>query len=101
MSPAAPVAHFEYKLWASKRAHKYGHSTSVRDEERYAKLSDQPPGLPDIRGSHALVSSYACKLNESQINSGFLDYLYYPEIVGAPEAPKTPGADDIAPLLQG
>lgn len=45
---------------------------------RKATLDETPPWFMRMEGSYAEVSAQAEKLNQVQIKSNFLDYLYYP-----------------------
>lgn len=92
MSAAAPPLELTWVLVASKRAVDIkGDGTYVRNKERFGELADTPPGLPSIENSYGVISAYACKMNQSQIRSGFLDYLYYPDIKGSTPPPPERG----------
>ena len=56
------------------------------DEERFASLPDVPPQLNDVSGAYSTVSAESVKLNDAQLRSGFLDYLFFPEVVTAVSA---------------
>lgn len=60
--------------------------TKVRD--KFERISDRDETIPArpgayrvLRGSYTTVSKEAQRLNELQYRAGFLDYLYWPELV--------------------
>ena len=55
-----------------------------RDEDRYKSLPDRPAQYTPLKGSYREVSNAAVGLNEAQLRSDFLDYLFFPEVETAP-----------------
>ena len=54
-----------------------------RLEENPARLAALPPKpsfFRAITGSYAYLAAEASKLNEAQMRSGFLDYVYAPDV---------------------
>ncbi|GAB2702014.1 hypothetical protein BKA24_001736 [Microbacterium marinum] len=81
----------KFKLVVEKRA------AVVRDGdklstniERFNKLPDEPTYFVEQTGSYKEISEAAVKLNEAQIRSGYLDYLYSPDLADAEPAKPTP-----------
>jgi len=55
----------------------------VRDTDRDTRTPDTPPGFETVRGGYKAISDRAIKLNETQIRSGYQDYLFFPEVAQA------------------
>lgn len=55
----------------------------VRDFASDAKNPDVPPNFPSepMRGTYADVSAVAYRLNQSQQQSRFMTYLFWPELI--------------------
>ncbi len=51
---------------------------------RYAELPDVPPQYESTVGDYSAVAKVAVRLNDAQLRSGFLDYLFFPEVSTAP-----------------
>ncbi|MDF2993068.1 MAG: hypothetical protein K0S37_3582 [Microbacterium sp.] len=83
----APPLELEFELAVSKRAAVIRHKADERDQERYDKLPDVPASHRPFTGTYAEVAARAKQLNEGQLRNSFLDYLYYPDIVGAKPVP--------------
>lgn len=83
----------QFELRYRKEARKkVGREKMTRDEDRYAKLPDVPPQYSASKGGYKHVSRLAATLNETQLRSGFLDYLFFPEVTTAPRG--TEALDD-------
>lgn len=61
----------------------------TRDPDRFASLPDRPAQFDALVGSYKKVSDQAKRLNDVQTRSGFMDYLFFPEVDTAPV-----GSDD-------
>jgi len=59
-----------------------GRDKLVRNSERDLELPIRPPQFTPQRGNYADVSREATRLNNAQTQSGFMDYLFFPETVG-------------------
>ena len=88
MSPA--VVDEQYLLVAEKRGYVTdGRGKFVYDAERAAKLPDVPRGFTRMVGSHREVATEAARMNKTQLDGKFLDYLFSPDPLLSPRAPKT------------
>lgn len=68
----------------------------VADEGRLSRIPKVPVAFRRFEGSYAEVSAEAVRRNNFQEKSGFLDYLYYAEVI-----PSKPYADeDVADLSE-
>lgn len=82
MSIAAPTVTFELRYRKEARS-KVGGKMKP-NPERYAELPDVPPQYSATMGNYTKVATVASRLNEAQLRSGFLDYLFFPEVDTAP-----------------
>lgn len=90
-----PVATVEFELRYRKEARKkLGRAKMTRDEVRYAKLPGVPPQFAVTTGGYKHVAKTAANLNEIQLRSGFLDYLFFPEVTTAPRGTEKLERDD-------
>ena len=88
----APTLSFELRYRKEGRK-KNGREKMQRDEERYNKLPDVPAQFTGARGGYKYVANRAVTLNESQLRSGFLDYLFFPEVSTAPKGSEALDGD--------
>lgn len=72
-----------YELTASRRGLIRSRGRLVEHEGRYNDLPEIPVTFRPLIGNYAEVSKEACRRNEVQVHSGFMDYLYAPELVAA------------------
>ncbi len=70
-----------FRLAFRKEPHAMRAGKMRRVVERDAELPDTPPQHNDVTGPYGVVAAEAVKLNDAQLRSGFLDYLFWPEIV--------------------
>lgn len=56
-----------------------------QDKGRLARLRATPPFQREVRGSYAMVSTYCTAKNELQLKQGYLEFLFSPDVVGAPK----------------
>lgn len=90
-----PITTLEFELRYRKEARKkLGREKMTRDEDRYTKLPDVPPQYSASKGGYKHVSRLAATLNETQLRSGFLDYLFFPEVTTAPKGTEALEGDD-------
>ena len=92
MTATAPTLS-RYRLVAERRGAVARNSSNgglKRDADRYARLTEMPPGFVPYIASYGEVAARATALNETQLRSGFLDYLYSPDPVEA-KAPEQDG----------
>lgn len=81
------MTELRFELCWTKKAIKLlrvdGHSKWVTDEDRLNNLPEDPahPGFGPLFGDYATVSKRATALNEMQMRSHFVDYLFYPEVM--------------------
>ena len=87
-----PTLSFELRYRKEGRK-KNGREKMQRDEERYNKLPDVPAQFTAAMGGYKYVSNRATTLNETQLRSGFLDYLFFPEVTTAPKGSEPLEAD--------
>jgi len=73
-----------FELRYRKEAQIGTRNKAVRDSDRYNALSDTPAQFNAVKGGYPIVAAAAARLNEAQIRSGFLDYLFFPEVITAP-----------------
>lgn len=52
----------------------------IRDSERDQRIPHEPPYFRRTRGTYKAVSDEANRLNEMQRKSGYLDYMFFPEV---------------------
>jgi hypothetical protein len=84
MTATSLQCELRYRKEATKRVNGRGEPEAwVIDEERKAKLAAIPSMFEETKGSYSDVSRVAVRLNEAQIRSGFIDYLFFPEPVSA------------------
>lgn len=88
-----PVQTLSFELRYRKEARNKNAGKMVRDQDRYKTLPDVPPSYRAARGGYKYVASRAQVLNDAQLRSGFLDYLFFPEVATAPKGSE-PIADD-------
>jgi hypothetical protein len=71
----------EYELTAGRRGLIMTFGRLEEHEGRLNDLPEQPDnfGAFYVRGTYAHVAKAANRLNEAQIRSGYLDYIYNPE----------------------
>lgn len=71
----------EYELVAARKGYKFHRNASgfVAVPGRAEFLPATPKGFVPTKGTYYDVSKKAVALNEAQLRSGFLDYLYAPE----------------------
>lgn len=80
------MTELQFELCWTKKAIKLlrvdGHSRWVVDMDRLEALPEDPshPGFGPMSGSYGEVSKRATALNEMQMRSHFVDYLFYPEV---------------------
>jgi hypothetical protein len=78
-----------FELIATKKGCEKDHRGKlVTNDDKLAELPDQPD-FERMRGSYSKISAEAIRLNEIQLRSGFLWYLYAPEPVQEPKPKKT------------
>lgn len=70
-----------YELTASRRGYIVVYGKLEEHEGRLANLPTIPDNMASLAttGTYATVAAAATRLNEAQIRSGYLDYLYAPE----------------------
>ena len=68
-----------FELKYRREAYKTVQGKMVRDTAKDAELPDTPPQFHACFGSYQHVSREAVRLNEVQLRSGFLHYLFFPE----------------------
>lgn len=69
----------DYELRASRRGYLMVYGKLTEHEGRLNNLPEEPEHFRHCTGTYAAVAEVAKRLNETQIRSGFLDYLYAPE----------------------
>lgn len=69
-----------FELDCRKEAQKSVKGAYVRDDARYEELPERPAQFTPVVGSYQVVSANAVRLNDAQLRSGFLDYLFFPEV---------------------
>lgn len=52
-----------------------------RDDALFERLPDRPKYFAPMTGSHRACSDEAVRLNQVQLRSGFLHYLFAPDVV--------------------
>lgn len=82
MATVAPPLTFDLRY--RKEARSKGAGKMKANPERYAELPDVPPQYAPTVGDYGVVAKVATRLNEAQLRSGFLDYLFFPEVSTAP-----------------
>jgi hypothetical protein len=70
-----------FELRFRKEAYTKVRGKLTRNSDRDSVLRDEPPDFHRTQGSYKTVSDIANRLNDVQFRSGFLDYLYFPEVV--------------------
>lgn len=88
---SAEVKPIEVELCFRKNAAKVRGRSLVPDPAAEAELPDVPDRFKPMRGAYGDVARRASQLNEMQLRSGFLHYLFWPETISTPK-PKDPGA---------
>lgn len=86
----------EFELRYRKEGRAKNGGKMLRDKDRYAKLPDIPAQYAVAKGGYKYVAARATTLNDSQLRSGFLDYLFFPEVTTAPKGAERLEADDAA-----
>lgn len=69
-----------YELTTSKRGLTEVRGMLIENVERLESLPKVPPEFRPLIGSYKRVSAEAVRRNEVQVRSGFLDYIYHPEL---------------------
>jgi hypothetical protein len=69
-----------YEMTAARRGLIMSMGRLTEHEGRYNELPVSPAEFRPMVGSYAAVSAEACRRNEAQVRSGFMDYLYSPEL---------------------
>jgi hypothetical protein len=77
---AKPLA---FELTASPRGAIMNRGVLEEHPLRLAQLPKQPPHFRPMTGSYAAISAEAVRRNEAQIRSGFLDYVFAPDVKAA------------------
>lgn len=83
-----PLNERRFELVVSARGLIKNKGNLEEHEGRLNDLTPQPPNFRPLVGSYAAVSKEATRRNNVQLDSGFLDYLYAPELVGAKPIPE-------------
>lgn len=86
---SAEVKPIEVELCFRKDASKVRGGKLVPDDALAAQLPDVPDQFKPMRGAYGDVARRASQLNEVQLQSGFLHYLFWPETISTPK-PKAP-----------
>ena len=69
-----------YELTVSPRGAIMSYGKLEENPARLASLPAKPTWFQPKEGTYAAISALAVRLNEHQIRSGFLDYVYAPDI---------------------
>jgi hypothetical protein len=69
-----------YEMTAARRGLIMNKGKLTEHEGRYNELPEVPVTFRPMVGSYAAISAEACRRNEAQVRSGFMDYLYSPEL---------------------
>ena len=85
MTTAAPEIEFE--LVAHRRGVQVSKDKFLPIPGRFESLPEVPKGFISRTGAYDAIAAIASKLNKAQMDHGFLDYLYSPDIVGAEGTP--------------
>ena len=75
-----------YEMTAARRGLIMNKGKLTEHEGRYNELPEVPVTFRPMVGSYAAISAEAVRRNEAQVRSGFMDYLYAPELQGAKPA---------------
>jgi hypothetical protein len=76
--PDAPALTFE--LCYRREAYHLVKGKMTRLESRDDALPTRPAWFQPMRGTYQSVSATACRANEAQLKSGYLDFLFFPEV---------------------
>ncbi|GAA5198689.1 hypothetical protein [Microbacterium jejuense] len=86
-TPAKPLEfELRYHMVASthnRKAAKFTEQEFTHDPERVKVLPIIPPGFVPVKGDWPTVNREANRLNDAQLNSGILDYFFFPEATPA------------------
>jgi len=69
-----------YELTVSPRGAIMSYGKLEENPARLVSLPAKPTGFRPKEGTYAAIAALAVRLNEIQIRSGFLDYIYAPDI---------------------
>ena len=76
----APTKPLVFDLCYRREAYIKERGKLVRHEAGDARLPEVPAQFSKQRGSYNEVSATATRLNDAQMRSGFLSYLFFPEV---------------------
>lgn len=77
-----------YEMTAARRGAIMNSGKLTEHEGRYNELPEKPESFRPMIGNYAQIAAEASRRNEAQVRSGFLDYLYAPEPIGAAQSDK-------------
>lgn len=77
-----------YEMTAARRGAIMNNGKLTHHEGRFNELPEKPENFRPMIGTYAAVAAAASRRNEAQIRSGFLDYLYAPELEGSSASDK-------------
>ncbi|MBK5238952.1 MAG: hypothetical protein JJE28_07580 [Actinomycetales bacterium] len=75
-----PIKPLTFDLRYRKEAYIKVKGKMVRNSEQDGSLPDRPAQFATTRGSYGYIATLAARLNEAQYRSGFLHYLFFPEV---------------------
>lgn len=70
-----------FELKARRECYRRERGKWVRFTDRDRELPHEPQGFKPTFGSYAEVARKATRANEAQQFAGFIDYLFWPEVV--------------------
>lgn len=75
------LAGLAFELKVRRECYRREHGKLVRFVDRDRELPHEPSWFKPTYGSYNEIRKQAVKANEQQIAGGFLDYLFFPEVV--------------------
>ena len=78
---AATPEPLAFELRYRRECYRRDRGKMVRLSDRDQTLAEKPFWFKPTYGSYAEIAKKAVKANEAQINAGFIDYLFWPEVV--------------------